>query len=88
MVPNDEHVAVGRCSPFGIASPDGDAVDAVDKAPLCISVMKAYVGVWLQFGVREAVTQKDVPQVGFATILSVLAVEWPCCLIVHRFPLI
>ena len=45
VVLDDEHVAVGRCSPFGITSPDGDAVDAVDKAPLRISIMKADVGI-------------------------------------------
>ena len=48
MVPNDENVAVGRCSPFRTAAPDGDAVNAVDEAPLWIAVVKADVGVWLR----------------------------------------
>jgi len=47
VMPDDEHVAVCRCSPFGIASPDSDAVDAVDETPLCIALVKADVGVWL-----------------------------------------
>ena len=45
---DDEHFAVGGCSPFGKAHADGDAVDAVDEAPLRIAVMKADVGVWLR----------------------------------------
>ena len=44
---DDEHIAVGGCSPFGMAAPGGDAVDAADEAPLCISIMKADVGVGL-----------------------------------------
>ena len=85
---DDEHVAVFGCSPFSTAAPDGDAVNAVDEAPLCIAVVKADVGVGLQFGVRKSFAFENISQVWFATILGILAVEWPCCLIVHRFPLV
>ena len=44
----DEHFAAFGCSPFTKSHADGDAVDAVDEAPLCIAVVKADVGVWLQ----------------------------------------
>jgi hypothetical protein len=49
VVLDDEHVAVFGCSPFRTAAPDGDAVNAVDEAPLSIAVVKADVGVGLQF---------------------------------------
>ena len=44
---DDEHVAVCWCAPFRTAAPDGDAVDAVDEAPLRIAVVKADVSVGL-----------------------------------------
>ena len=44
---DDEHFAVGWCSPFWKPHADGDAVDAVDEAPLRIAVVKADVSVGL-----------------------------------------
>ena len=44
---DDEHVAVCWCAPFRTAAPDGDAVDAIDEAPLRIAVVKADVSVGL-----------------------------------------
>jgi hypothetical protein len=38
MVPNDENVAVGGCSPFGVAASDGDAVYPIDETPLGVAV--------------------------------------------------
>ena len=87
MVPNDENVAVGRCSPFWIAAPDGDAVDAVNEAPLRTTVVKAYVGVWLQFGVRKSFAFENISQVWFATILSIVSCQ-PSSVAKFIFPLI
>ena len=84
---DDEHVAVGRCSPFGIASPDGDAFDAIDEAPLRIAVVKADVGVWLQFGVMEPLAFQNVAQTGVAAILSIVSCQ-PSSVTKFFFPLI
>ena len=37
-VANYKNVPIRRCSPFGVAPADGDAVDAIDEAPLCVAV--------------------------------------------------
>ena len=84
---DDEHVAVFGCSPFRTAAPDGDAVDAVDEAPLSIAVVEADVCVWLQFGVREAFTFQNVSQVWFATILGIVSCK-PSSISKFLFPLI
>ena len=84
---DDEHVAVGRCSPFGIASPDGDAVYPIDEAPLRIAVVKADVGVWLQFGVMEPLAFQNVAQTGVAAILSIVSCQ-PSSVTKFFFPLI
>lgn len=44
---DDEHFSVFGCSPFRKPHADGDAVDAVDEAPLRIAIVKADVGVFL-----------------------------------------
>ena len=72
---DDEHVAVFGCSPFRTAAPDGDAVDAVDEAPLRIAIVKADMGVWLQFCVRESFAFENISQVWLATILSIISCQ-------------
>ena len=76
MVLNDEHVAVGRGSPVGIASPDGDTVDAVDEAPLRVAVVKADVGVRLQSYVGKSIAFEDVSLIKTTTILSIVGGHW------------
>jgi len=87
MVPNDENVAVGGCSPFRFSASDGDAVYPIDEAPLRITVVKAYVGVWLQFGVRKSFAFENISQVWFATILSIVSCQ-PSSVAKFIFPLI
>jgi len=77
----------GWCSPFWIASPNGDAVDAIDEAPLSVAVVKTDVGVWLQFGVRETFTFQNVSQSWVATILGIVSCQ-PPSIAKFLFPLI
>lgn len=53
---NNEHFAAFWCSPFRKPHADGDAVNAVDEAPLSIAVVKADVGVWFQFALVTIMT--------------------------------
>lgn len=53
MMFDNEHVTVGGCSPFGLASPDGDAVNLVDETPLRVAVSEEDMGV--VFGVTRFV---------------------------------
>lgn len=44
---DDKHIAVEGCTPFRIAAPYADAVDAADDAPLRIAIAKQDVGMAL-----------------------------------------
>lgn len=38
MVSNDKNVPIRRCSPFGVAPANGDAVNAMNEASLSIAI--------------------------------------------------